>query len=312
MRWRIAALTALLALAAPASQSWASLPAEQPYRIDREGRLVTDVTVNGQGPFVFVIDTASSRSLMFEHVRQKLGLGQSQPGRMTVYGINDIADVMAVKPDELRMAGEVIHGLTMGVLPETEGAGPDGVLGIDALSRYFVVLDRSTMRIKFLPPGEDSAKAYAGWTNVQLTPRALKKFPIQFWYLKTRFNDSNLTALFDLGASTIMMNWDAGERLGLRKLHYAAAFGPPPVELQDVLGKQAPAVRIDGLEIRMLSRSWNKQMAIVADAPVFDYFDLDELPAAIVGPGLLRDNSLAIDFADQRLYIGPTLSLPPK
>jgi predicted aspartyl protease len=304
MRW-ICTFVALLTLAGSAH---ATLPAEQPYRIDREGRLVTDVYVDGQGPFAFVIDTASSRSLMFEHVRQKLGLGQSQPKRMTVYGINDIADVMAVKPDELRIAGEAVHGLTMGVLPESENAGPDGVLGIDALSRYFVVLDRSTMRIKFLPPGEDSAKLYADWTKIQLTPRALKKFPIQFWYLRTRFNDSYLTALFDLGASTTMMNWQAAERLGARKIHFAAIYGPPPVELQDVLGKLAPAVRIDGLEIRLLSQSWNKQMAIIADAPVFDYFDLDELPAAIVGPGLLRNNSLAIDFAGQRLYIGPTLN----
>ena len=44
----------------------------------------------------------------------------------------------------------------------------------------------------------------------------------------------------------------------------------------------------------------------MADAPVFDYFDLDEQAAAIVGPGLLRDTSLAIDFAGQRLYIGPS------
>jgi predicted aspartyl protease len=303
MRW-ICAFVALLTLAGSAH---ATLPAEQPYRIDREGRLVTDVYVDGQGPFVFVIDTASSRSLMFEHVRQELGLGQSQPQRMTVYGINDIADVMAVKPDELRIAGEAVHGLTMGVLPESENAGPDGVLGIDALSRYFVVLDRSAMRIKFLPPGEDSAKPYADWTKIQLTPRTLKKFPIQFWYLRTRFNGSTLTALFDLGASTTMMNWQAAERLGARKIHFAAIYGPPPVELQDVLGKLAPAVRLDGLEIRLLSQSWNKQMAIIADAPVFDYFDLDELPAAIVGPGLLRNNSLAIDFADQTLYVGPTL-----
>jgi hypothetical protein len=54
-------------------------------------------------------------------------------------------------------------------------------------------------------------------------------------------------------------------------------------------------------------KSWNKQLAIVADAPVFAYFDLEEKPAAIVGPGLLSDTSLAIDFAGGKLYLGPTL-----
>jgi predicted aspartyl protease len=305
---RIGVLIALLAFALPASQSWAVLPAEQPYRIALHDRLVTDVYINGQGPFAFVIDTASSRSLIFEHVRKQLGLTQSQPARLIVYGINDVAEVMPVKPDELRLAGEAVRGLTLGVLPDSEASSPDGVLGVDVLSRYFVVLDRGTMRLKLLPPGEDSARSYSDWSEAELTPRPFKNFPIQFWYLKTRFNDHSLTALFDLGAGTTMLNWEAAERLGLHKLHYAAIYGLPPVELQDVLGKAAPALRAEGLVIRLPGKSWSKQSAIIADAPVFTYFDLDEQAAAIIGPGLLRNNSLAIDFAGQKLYVGPTLT----
>jgi len=35
---------------------------------------------------------------------------------------------------------------------------------------------------------------------------------------------------------------------------------------------------------------------------------LEEQPAAIFGLELLRNTSLAIDFAGQRLYLGPTVS----
>src|SRR5690348_6677460 len=133
---RVGAAFAFLVLALMASQAYAALPSEQPYRIDYHGRLATDVYLNGQGPFQFLIDTASSRSLIYEHVRQQLNLAQSQPGRMTIYGINDVADVMPVKPQELRVAGESVSGLTMGVLPDTEASGPDGILGIDVLARY--------------------------------------------------------------------------------------------------------------------------------------------------------------------------------
>jgi len=305
------AAIAFLASAAMAGRARASLPAEQPYRIDSHGRLTTDVYLNGQGPFQFLIDTASSRSLMFEHVRQRLSLTQSQPGRMTVYGLNDVADVMPVKPRELGVAGESVSDLTMGVLPDTEPGGPDGVLGIDVLAHYFVVLDRRTMRMKLLPPGKDAVRsytnAYADWSEVELVPRTLKKFPIQFWYLKARFNGSGINSLFDLGASLTMLNWGAAERLGVRKSHFTS-YGPPPAVLQDVLGKQAPAVRADGLEVRLPGKSWTKQFAIIADAPVFSYFDLDETPAAIVGLDLFRNSSLAIDFAGQRLYLGPTIN----
>jgi predicted aspartyl protease len=301
---RIWSLLALLLLCCPAR---ATLPAEQSYRIGSYGRLVTDVYVDGQGPFTFLIDTASSRSLIFEHVRKQLGLVRSQPEKLMVYGINDVAEALPVKPDRIAVAGEELKGLTIGVLPESSPADPDGILGVDFLSHYFVVLDRATMRLKLLPPGEDSARAYQHWPDTRLTPRLLKKFPIRFWYLSAHFNDRVINTLFDLGAGTTMMNWHAAERLGVRKRDFTH-FGPPPEELQDVLGKVSPALRIENVEVRLPGKSWDRQLVIVADAPVFNYFDLEDQAAAIAGPGLLRDTSLAIDFEGQRLYVGPTVN----
>jgi hypothetical protein len=77
----ICALLGLLILTVPAS---GALPAGQPYRVADYGRLVTDIYINGQGPFSFLIDTASSTPLMFEHVRKQLNLGRSQPGHLLV------------------------------------------------------------------------------------------------------------------------------------------------------------------------------------------------------------------------------------
>ncbi|MBA2590063.1 MAG: aspartyl protease family protein [Alphaproteobacteria bacterium] len=300
MRW-ICAFGALLGLPAAAA---APLP-EQPYRMEPGGRMLTDVMIDGHGPFSFIIDTASSRSLIFEHVRRQLGLARSQAGRLVVYGISDVAEAMPVKPGELRVAGETVRGLTLGVLPDAPEA-PDGILGVDILSRYLVVLDRSAMRLRLLPPGT-VPKPYAGWTKVELTPHGLKNLPIQFWYLKTRFNDRNLTALFDSGAGTTLINWDAAERLGVRQRHFTS-YGPPPAVLQDELGAHAPAIRVDGLRVAVPGKSWDRQFAIIADAPAFHYFDLEERPAAIIGPSLLKDNSLAIDFAGHSLYVGPSLN----
>jgi hypothetical protein len=299
MRW-MCAFAALMLLPAQA--------VEQPYRMEPSGRVLTDVFIDGHGPYAFMIDTASSRSLIFEHVRRQLGLSRSQAGRLTVYGINDVTEAIPVKPGELRVAGETVQGLTLGVLPDAADA-PDGILGVDVLSHYVVVLDRAAMRLKLLSPGTKMPTAYSDWTRVELTPHALKNLPIQFWYLKTRFNERNLTALFDSGAGTTLINWDAAERLGVRQRHFTS-YGPPPADLQDELGSHAPAIRVDGLRIGVPGKSWDRQFAIIADAPAFNYFDLEERPAAIIGPSLLKDNSLAIDFAGHSLYVGPSPSAP--
>jgi predicted aspartyl protease len=282
----------------------ATLPAEQPYRIANYGRLVTDVFINGQGPFSFLIDTAASRSLIFEHVRARLSLAPSQPEHLVIYGINDVAEALPVKPDAIAIAGEAIHGLTLGVLPDAVSGGPDGVLGVDVLARYFVVLDRDTMQIRLLPQGADSARPFEDWPQARLTAQPLKNLSVQFWYLKTSFNDHNFTSLLDLGASFTLLNWNAAEVLGVHKRDFLAK-GLPPDDLQDVLGKTSPAVRVDGVSVRLPGRRWDNHLVVVADAPVFRYFNPDGRPAAIVGLGLLGDSSLAIDFAGGRLFIGP-------
>lgn len=296
---------ALLLALAPCGAARAALLADQPYRIGYHERLATDVYINGQGPFNFLIDTASSRSLIFEHVRAQLGLMRSQPQSITVYGLNDVGQALPVRAASLSLGGEAVKGLTLGVLPDTSLAGgPDGILGTDFLSHYLVVLDRGAMRLKLLSPGSMSPRDFKGWSQARLTARPLKNFPIVFWYLETSFNDHTLTALFDLGSAITMLNWQAAERLGIHQERFAA-FGPPPELLQDVLGKDAPAVKLNGVDIAVDGgKRWDRQFALIADAPVFDYFDLGEKPAAIVGLGLLGGSSLAIDFAGGRLYVG--------
>src|SRR5215510_12559928 len=53
-----------------------------PTRLDRIGRVMTAVMVNGKGPFRFVIDTGASRSTLSPHLAKALGL--STPGRNVI------------------------------------------------------------------------------------------------------------------------------------------------------------------------------------------------------------------------------------
>jgi predicted aspartyl protease len=298
-------LTALMLLVAAQDSARATNPVSG-YRIAFQDRLVTDVFINGHGPYTFVIDSASSRSIIYERARAQLGLKASEPDPIIVYGINQQARAMAIAPDRLNVGGQDIAGLTMGVLPDTgESGDPDGVLGIDVLSRYFVVLDRGSMQLRLLPRDGGAAKAYTRWDQVALTPRALTNIPVDFWYVTMAVNGHVIQALFDLGAGITLLNWPAAERLGVERRAATRKYGPPPEGLRDVLGKIAPAVVVKDVTITFPDQAWRKQDILVSDAPVFEFFGMGEKPGAIVGPGLLKDNSLAIDFAGHQLYVGP-------
>ncbi len=96
--------------------------------------------------------------------------------------------------------------------------------------------------------------------------RPFKNFAIGFWYLRTVSTDKSSTLLFDMGAGFTLLNWQAAERLGVRKAQFRRIMARRPV-LQDVLGKKAPAVGWRTSASRSPAKR-RKQPAIIADARV--------------------------------------------
>lgn len=295
-------LAALVTAALSAGATHAGVLADLPYRIGPDRRVVTDVTIDGKGPFHFMLDTAASRTMLYEHTRETLNLSQSGNSLLTVYGINNVGTAMPVKPQELRLADEAIRGLVMGVLPNDMEAS-DGVLGLDALGKYVVVLNHDTMRLKLLTPGDAAPQDYHDWSWSALDARPLRDGSINFWTMRTSIKGTTITTLLDMGAGMTMINWAAAEKLGYKRTTFPA--DGLPQKLRDALGTVEPVGVVRDVTIWVGGRLFPNQTIIVANAAVFRYFDLDSKPAAIAGPGLLGDRSLAIDFAAQRIYVAP-------
>ncbi|HLY54055.1 MAG TPA: aspartyl protease family protein, partial [Stellaceae bacterium] len=70
-------LLPMLGLAATVPAGAAAL-VDQPYAIAYGDRIATPAYVNGQGPFEFLLDTACSRTIIYNHVRRRLGLSRAE------------------------------------------------------------------------------------------------------------------------------------------------------------------------------------------------------------------------------------------
>jgi hypothetical protein len=301
------ALLFLAVVSAPSVVRAATL-ADLPYRIGGDGRVSTDVFVNGQGPFNFLLDTASSRTMLFEHLRKALDLTPSGTGMLKVYAMNNIGTAVPVKPRALTLDRQTLTGLTLGVLPDervpADGVqGADGILGMDALSHYFLVMDHEALTLKLMDPSDPGARAYREWPSMELEPHRAQDMDITFWWVQAKFGAQPVTALLDMGSGITMLNWQAAEGLGLARANFKDE--KVPADLRDALGTLEPVVRLTGLTITLDGQVFADQNVIVANAQVFHYFGLGDRPAAIIGPALLRYNSLAIDFGKRRLYIAP-------
>ncbi|MGA7712511.1 MAG: aspartyl protease family protein [Rhizomicrobium sp.] len=282
---------------------------DQPYVVGYGDRLATAVFIDGKGSITLLLDTASSRTILYKRASIQAGL-QPLPGeRVTVYGLTGVLKAPAIRLQELRISDERVDGLTVAALPNpsTEDTAVDGILGLDVLERYCVVLDRTQQRLRLFPRAAGTPMPYSAWPSVPLLPRSVTAFPFDLWYIDAQFSKYNqgvvrTTALFDLGAGVTIINWQTAHRFNLRKWGLAA---PTTREVQDGLGERSPVARLSGLWISIGSRDWLDQDVLIADPPVFDLLALNDKPTAIIGPGLLKNVSLAIDFQNRHLYFSP-------
>jgi len=297
--WALPVIMVVAALWTGAAQ--AAVLADLPYRLGGDGRILTEVTVDGQGPFRFMLDTAASRTMLYEKTRQQLNLKPAGGSLLTVYGIANIGTAVPVKPQELRLADEAIRGLVMGVLPNDQEAA-DGVLGMDVLANYTLYLNQDSHHLQLMTP-DDPGTVWRDWPSAELAARPLKDGAITFWTMNASIKGTAMTTLLDMGAGMTMMNWAAAEKLGYKRTTFPNEGMPQ--KLRDALGTVEPVGVAKHVTIWLGGRLFPDQTVIVANAAVFGYFGLDKQPAAIAGPGLLGDRSLAIDFQKARIFIGP-------
>lgn len=295
-------ILAVLAALAPISVLAQPL-ADQPYSIGYQGRLITKVMINGQGPFELVIDTASSRTVLYERTRARLGLQPISNEKITVYTLAGVTSAEPYHVKELVLSDESIADLTVVVLPDPKRAGdePDGVLGIDVLERYFIAFDRANSRLKLYRRKEPVPEPYASWRPVRIEPRRIADLPIDFWFFTAYFEHKISTALLDLGAGITIINWKLAQELRIFKYRFPSA----PEELRDVIGSRTPVVRLQGVTVDAGGRRWSNQLVLIADARLFDLLGISNQSSSIVGAGLLAQDSFAIDFEGRRLLLGP-------
>ncbi|MFO1186421.1 MAG: retroviral-like aspartic protease family protein [Alphaproteobacteria bacterium] len=295
-------IAAVLLLLAPASAGAAPL-ADQPYTIAYQDRLITAVMINGQGPFEFVVDTGSSRTVLYEHTRARLGLQPISTEKITVYTLSGVTSAAPYHLQELKLSEERIADLTAVVVADPKRAGdePDGILGIDVLERYFVVFERGTSRFKLYPRKGPVPEPYSGWRPVRIEPRRIADLTVDFWFLTAYFEHNISTALLDLGAGLTIINWHLAQDMRIWQYRFPSA----PDEMRDVVGGRSPVVRVQGVTVDVGGRRWTNQLVLIADARIFDLLGMSSRSSSIVGAGLLARESFALDFEGRRLLLGP-------
>jgi len=131
------------------------------------GRPVVEVTIEGKGPYRFILDTAASSNVIDTALQEELGLPSVLADAVTPTG----AAVTLVKVSTLRVGGATLSGLTAAALPVARlfpaQPRPRGVLSALAFPGHLVTFDYPAARISIVRgelAAEDGARtfSYAG------------------------------------------------------------------------------------------------------------------------------------------------------
>ncbi len=264
------------------------------------GHIIVAVEINDIGPFSFIVDTAASRSVIFDTARAQLDLGAPIRVDQAIVGANAVAQADVYATEVFEFAGVEFVDVSIVALEDwaLDGWRPDGVLGVDVLARFQVEFAIEARSVLLRGLESDIPPDYRRRRSARLTPQRIGAAESPLYFLTVRFDGRPATTILDLGSSTTIMNWAMARRLG-----FAPHREPTETEIQGAINGGEPAAIVPIRRIRVGRADWRRRQVTVTDLPVFDIFGLEAAPSAILGADLLGEQDFLIDFAGNRLYV---------
>jgi len=259
-----------------------------------DDRLTTAVSINGAGPYRFLVDTGAERSLMAAEIAQELALPRGRD--VMIQGIVQGQRGMLFAIESLRMGTLVCPGLEVPVLPRAM-LGVDGFLGLDVLDRHRVIFDFDartltvTKRQGFFSAwfeGSDEAIVRTLGSSGRLRATNCVVSGVR------------ASAFVDTGAEVSVCSPTLYAELQKRSSNLELVGGP--VVLAGVTGGTVPglAINVNSIDVGELHLVFTP--LVVAPLEVFDIWGLKDQPALFFGMDCLRRfRKVSIDYGRKEL-----------
>jgi predicted aspartyl protease len=262
-----------------------------PTNKDGAGRAVALISINGHGPFRFIIDTGANRSVLSQALATRLGLAPS--GQGMVHSIDGIHPAELVNVDSLSFGDLHLSRGDTAVLDGPMLGGEHGLLGVDGMAGRLLHVDFTKHCVQIY---ESSAQVPTqGWQSVRAQMRFGSLLMVSGEIMGIAVN-----VLIDTGSDISLANQKFREALrgvSARTIEYhnghAFTFGRPIVLTESVW---TPLLRLGRTRV-------NGVTAYIGDFHVFDFWGLQDEPTLLIGMDVLaRSREMAIDYEQGIVY----------
>jgi predicted aspartyl protease len=246
-------------------------------------RLTVPVTIDGHGPYRFIVDSGADTSVVGLRIAAALRLPPGSSALMN--GMTGSARVERVLVGDLHLGQSDVRELELPVLREGD-IGAEGMIGINALAEQRLVLDFERRSIRI----EDALRPVTASSDEIVVTARLQRG--QLILTRMRANNKMVDAVVDTGSEITIGN------LALRN----ALFGhsgekPIMIEVTGVTGVPMNMELVYVAELRLGSVILRHVPIAFADVPPFAVFDLADHPSLLLGTDLMATfRRVSLDF----------------
>lgn len=252
---------------------------------ERYRRFTLPVTVNGTGPFAFMIDTGSQATAITHEIRSALDLAPA--GTAVLVGMASRRNVDLANVERIDFGSNSFTDFVAPVLMR-EHVGADGIIGLDALQDFRVLIDFRNHTIAVVDAAaEQSSRGF------EIIVRARHKLG-QLLITDALVEGVRATVIIDTGAQSSLGNIALRDRIRAKR---AQAVVTTDVNGVDLIGQLAfvRSLSIQGLALTDVPLTF-------ADTPAFAALGFTNRPVLSLGmQHLALFDRVAIDFARQRV-----------
>jgi predicted aspartyl protease len=263
-----------------------------PTRLDRIGRIIAPVMLNGRGPFRFIVDTGANRSVITTQLASALGLEASHDQSVTLRGVTGATVVPTVSIDRFQTGDLVQSSLQLPVL-ETVMSQADGILGMEGFEDKRITVDFVRDRIEISRSLRQRAPA------TYLTLPARIRFG-RLMVVDAKVGNVRTKAIVDTGAERTLGNMALRQALLRRRnagLMEATHVIGLSMDEQAAHSIRTPPISMGHAEISNVE-------VVYGDIDVFRLWELEDRPALLLGMDVLGTlNTLIIDYRMREVQI---------
>jgi predicted aspartyl protease len=264
------------------------------FNQDKDARMTVPVSVAGQGPYPFLVDTGAERTVISRELASQLKLG---PGKsVTVHSMTDVSQVATAVIPHLAFSKRSMNEIHAPAL-DAAHLGAAGMLGVDSLKSQRVIFDFGERTMTITP----ARRHLRDWGPDAIVIKGRSLYG-RLVLVDAQVEGQKVLVILDTGSQVSIGNEALKRKLTeKRKL--------PPTTRINLLSVTGGRLSVDYTSVRRIRLGGihiNDMPIGFADVHPFRQLKLTDRPALLLGMDALRlFDRVSVDFSRRQVRFLP-------